>query len=171
MINPPVRPNPTVRSSYADSDNKRAGVADVDPQDSCDKDINCVQCSNDFLFSAVQQIDYKKKGYEHDPKRCPKCRGQVCDSFKDTGSCRFGDDCKFLHVSGSQPAAAGAPIQEESNKMNKYPCVFFDAGRCQRGDNCTFEHVKKEEGSRPNSTVHSIRFAEPSADDYVVYPM
>ena len=38
-----------------------------------------------------------KKGFENNPKRCAKCRGQVCDLFSSTGDCPYGVDCKFLH--------------------------------------------------------------------------
>ena len=69
-----------------------------------------------------------------------------------------------------QPAAAGAPIQWRDKQEEQYPCVLYPLGQdaaTERGDDCKFEHVEKGDNSRPASTVHSIRFVELSANNYV----
>jgi hypothetical protein len=139
-------------------------VSDTEPDVSFqDKTIKCIVCPENFLFSVKQQISYKEKGFEHDPRRCPKCRGQICDIFKSTGSCPYGDDCKFLH---SLEGAQGEQLT--STKKLKFPCKFFEAGRCERGDSCGFEHVA---GVKKEETVHAVRFGMPADDDFAVYPM
>jgi CxxC-x17-CxxC domain-containing protein len=37
--------------------------------------LNCVQCGNDFSFSAEDQQYHADRGYQ-DPKRCPTCRAE-----------------------------------------------------------------------------------------------
>ena len=42
-----------------------------------DKTLVCVQCGVEFLFSAGEQEFFHKKGFDHAPKRCRRCRGSV----------------------------------------------------------------------------------------------
>jgi CxxC-x17-CxxC domain-containing protein len=39
-----------------------------------DKTIKCVDCGNDFVFTAGEQEWYAEKGLTNEPKRCPDCR-------------------------------------------------------------------------------------------------
>lgn len=39
-----------------------------------DKELQCVECGETFIFSADEQSFFESKGYTHDPKRCPSCR-------------------------------------------------------------------------------------------------
>jgi hypothetical protein len=39
-----------------------------------DKTLVCVDCGEEFVFTVGEQEFYKEKGFENDPKRCPKCR-------------------------------------------------------------------------------------------------
>ncbi len=38
------------------------------------KTIVCVDCSNEFAFSAGEQKYYRDQGFTNQPKRCPNCR-------------------------------------------------------------------------------------------------
>lgn len=38
-----------------------------------DKNIVCVDCGNEFVFTGKDQTFYASKGFG-DPKRCPECR-------------------------------------------------------------------------------------------------
>ena len=38
-----------------------------------DRTLNCVECGNDFTFTADDQQYHAERGYQ-DPKRCPSCR-------------------------------------------------------------------------------------------------
>jgi len=38
-----------------------------------DRTLKCVECGNDFTFTADDQEFHSKKGYQ-EPKRCPNCR-------------------------------------------------------------------------------------------------
>ena len=39
-----------------------------------DKTLICKECGKEFVFSAKEQEFYKRKGLEHEPKRCKDCR-------------------------------------------------------------------------------------------------
>jgi hypothetical protein len=106
-----------------------------------DFNLHCKTCDSDFNFSVSQQQNYKTRGLDHLPGECPKCRGQLCNGFKETGECPYGDNCKFLHATEEQ----AAKIQEERSARRqrpKYPCRFFEAGRCDKGNQCQFSHEK-----------------------------
>jgi CxxC-x17-CxxC domain-containing protein len=38
-----------------------------------DRSLTCVECANEFVFSADDQAFHASRGYQ-DPKRCPSCR-------------------------------------------------------------------------------------------------
>ncbi len=40
-----------------------------------DRTLTCVQCGNDFTFTADDQQYHAERGYQ-DPKRCPTCRAE-----------------------------------------------------------------------------------------------
>jgi CxxC-x17-CxxC domain-containing protein len=40
-----------------------------------DRTLTCVQCGNDFTFSADDPQYHAERGYQ-DPKRCPTCRAE-----------------------------------------------------------------------------------------------
>ena len=39
-----------------------------------DKTLKCVECGNEFVFSASEQEFYAEKGFTNEPKRCSACR-------------------------------------------------------------------------------------------------
>ncbi len=39
-----------------------------------DKTIACVDCNQDFIFSAGEQEFYAQRGLTNEPRRCPDCR-------------------------------------------------------------------------------------------------
>ena len=39
-----------------------------------DKTLKCVECGEEFVFTASEQEFYAEKGFTNEPKRCPKCR-------------------------------------------------------------------------------------------------
>ena len=54
-----------------------------------------------------------------------------CYEFRESGSCKFGDNCRFSHSSGADVARSGsAGICYQ----------FKNAGNCTYGSNCRFSH-------------------------------
>lgn len=41
-----------------------------------DKTLVCRDCGAQFVFSAGEQEFYQQKGFQHEPSRCPECRGK-----------------------------------------------------------------------------------------------
>ncbi len=39
-----------------------------------DKNLVCVDCGKEFIFTEGEQQFYAEKGFENEPKRCPECR-------------------------------------------------------------------------------------------------
>ena len=39
-----------------------------------DKTLVCQECHEEFVFTAGEQEFYASRGFENEPKRCPKCR-------------------------------------------------------------------------------------------------
>ena len=39
-----------------------------------DKTIKCMDCGEEFLFTANEQKFYQEKGFTNEPKRCKVCR-------------------------------------------------------------------------------------------------
>lgn len=53
-----------------------------------DKTITCVDCGEEFVFTARDQEFYAEKGFNNEPKRCKACR----DKKKAEKNTRFSDE-------------------------------------------------------------------------------
>ncbi|HUF04067.1 MAG TPA: zinc-ribbon domain containing protein [Aridibacter sp.] len=45
-----------------------------DENDFEDKEIDCVDCGNPFVWTAGEQLFFRDKGLKHPPKRCKPCK-------------------------------------------------------------------------------------------------
>lgn len=91
-------------------------------------------------------------------------RVQVCRQFRDSGSCRFGNKCRFSHDSPdsnsrgaspgpSSPVAPRSPTRTRNNvpaqggggdHAPRNVCDFYwNVGKCNRGFDCTYRHEQK----------------------------
>jgi CxxC-x17-CxxC domain-containing protein len=41
-----------------------------------DKTLKCVDCGNDFIFTAGEQLFFHDKQFKNEPKRCKGCKSQ-----------------------------------------------------------------------------------------------
>jgi CxxC-x17-CxxC domain-containing protein len=41
-----------------------------------DRTLRCVECGEDLMFSADEQIFFIEKQFQHDPKHCKKCKAR-----------------------------------------------------------------------------------------------
>jgi hypothetical protein len=79
----------------------------------------------------------------------------ACHKFSRTGSCSFGDRCKFRHIQATatephQQIVATAPPNFQARNLAEHPtvpCTFFvQKGTCKYGDSCKY--------------IHDIRYAQ-----------
>jgi hypothetical protein len=98
------------------------------PRSSSYVECQCDKCSKTFNPSSNQIMKHKEEGHDL-PGRCPKCKGQVCDNFKENGKCSYGDGCRFLHPDEFKPISkpGGAPAIE-AKKEHVYSASMM-AGR------------------------------------------
>jgi CxxC-x17-CxxC domain-containing protein len=55
-----------------------------------DKTLKCVDCGNEFVFTAGEQDFYAQKGFTNAPTRCPNCRAARKASREGGGSYSSG---------------------------------------------------------------------------------
>jgi len=55
-----------------------------------DKNLNCEDCSEEFVFSSDEQAFYNERGFENEPKRCKPCRQKKKASRQGHGGGRGG---------------------------------------------------------------------------------
>ncbi len=53
-----------------------------------DKTLKCMDCGNDFVFTAGEQIFYADKGFKNEPKRCKNCKAKRGQSHGNSGHSR-----------------------------------------------------------------------------------
>ena len=50
-----------------------------------DKTLKCVDCGNDFIFTAGEQLFFHDKQFKNEPKRCKNCKAQRAASMGHKG--------------------------------------------------------------------------------------
>lgn len=65
-----------------------------------DKTLVCVDCGQEFVFTAAEQDFYEEKGFTNEPKRCKSCRdarknnGRPQREMYDAVCAECGKNCK-----------------------------------------------------------------------------
>ena len=50
-----------------------------------DKSLKCVDCGQDFIFTAGEQLFFHDKQFKNEPKRCKNCKAQRAASHGNSG--------------------------------------------------------------------------------------
>ena len=80
-------------------------------------------------------------------KRESAPRDNSCYSFAQSGSCKFGDQCRFTHGDNKSGAASGAsrPRGRRPLASKSQLCFSFSESQtCQYGDACRFAHGEND---------------------------
>ena len=49
-----------------------------------DKVLRCIDCEEEFIFTAGEQLFFADKGLKNDPKRCKPCKSKKNDRMPST---------------------------------------------------------------------------------------
>lgn len=69
---------------------------------------------------------------------------EICRSFKEKGSCLYGDHCQFAHGKDEM-----RDVGEQSKYKTKRCQKFWNAGYCAYGPRCNFLHYEEEDQVKP----------------------
>jgi hypothetical protein len=110
--------------SFLPKRNNEGTFEDKTTSDLKDQKLTCKDCKKEFTDSIDDQAHRARKGWNQRPARCPPCKviylaklakdPQPCSDFK-SGSCSFGDRCRYLHVEDKTPAAHCAEYLSSSD--------------------------------------------------------
>ena len=111
----------------------------------------------DVLISLLKDI----QGQISDKKMPTKGTSMECYAFTKTGTCRFGDKCKFEHsggTSGPSPYPTSPPKRprQDSPAPKSRDCFGFQEGYCRKGDQCTYAHNKSTASSNTSRPQRPI---------------
>jgi len=69
--------------------------------DFADKELKCIDCGAEFVFTAGEQLLFRDKQFKNDPKHCNQCRAKRMDFVDREVTCI---DCgaKFVFTTGEQ---------------------------------------------------------------------
>lgn len=112
-----------------------------------DKNINCADCGQEFVFTASEQAFYAEKGFTDAPKRCKSCR-QARKAQRNTGS--YGDGGYSGGGGGGGGYGGGSSYGDSYGGGRSYdrpPRQLYDAtcAECGRTAQVPFQPT----GSRP----------------------
>lgn len=91
---------------------------------------------------------------------------ELCRSFEETGSCRYGTKCQFAHGKGEL-----RPILRHPKYKTEICKTFFSSGSCPYGKRCRFIHstlplanesASPVRGNMPNGMQHPVNQNHPS---------
>ena len=99
---------------------KLRGEVDKLEEEGKDMELTCKDCTKTFTHSIEQQIRFKSRGWTNLPGKCSGCTDKglqdtprPCFGFDTTGTCRFGDTCKFVHGGDGKTSSHNISMQQD----------------------------------------------------------
>jgi CxxC-x17-CxxC domain-containing protein len=96
-----------------------------------DRPLQCLDCKNEFIFTAGEQEFYERKGFKEIPKRCKPCR--------DARKTRRGDSGAHSSGNGNGNGYANGNGNGNGNSANGYGNGEHNGSRAPRGDREMFD--------------------------------
>jgi len=90
-------------------------------------------------YGSVGDDEIRDYRYESNPRS--QERDDACFDFRDTGSCRYGDECRFRHGADDSRDLALLRRPRRPKKSNGVCYAFRETGECEYGDRCRFSHI------------------------------
>ena len=95
-----------------------------------DKVLKCAECSQEFVFTAGEQMFFADKGFKNEPKRCKDCKAKRAETVGPGAT-------NFQRAKPKRPArSAGRKPQFLSARRRDVPCsaanVSSSGGRWAR---------------------------------------
>ena len=96
-----------------------------------DRTITCLDCGQEFSFTAGEQEFYAQRGFSEPPKRCPSCRAiRKAQRSRVSSSFEGGSDpgrWAAPAYDGYSSAYAGAPAGYDGGSRERRPRELFEA--------------------------------------------
>lgn len=92
-----------------------------------DKTLACVDCGNQFVFTAGEQEFYAQKGFTNAPTRCPACRA-ARKAQRESGGSYGGERQMYPAVCAQCGKETEVPFQPRGDK----PVYCSDCYKAQR---------------------------------------
>ena len=90
-----------------------------------DRQLTCVDCGAEFVFTADDQEFHASRGFTNEPKRCPDCRRARKSARGDTGG-SYGGGGGGGYGGGSSYGGGGG---YSSGPRQMYPATCANCGR------------------------------------------
>ncbi len=90
-----------------------------------DRSLKCVNCGEDFVFSAGEQLFFREKQFQNEPKRCAKCkakrdhRPQRVETTVTCSECGASTTVPFKPHKGGQPVLCRGCFQANKSRQNQ----------------------------------------------------
>ena len=108
--------------------------------------------------------DIQRKGFDT-PKKCQQCRNsdKSCDAFTATGTCPFGERCKYKHDGQDSTVGAASAGRYSGKRAHdmlpgsiKTECRNIANNTCHLLDNCPFTHPGREKEQKLQARVYEL---------------
>ena len=76
-----------------------------------DRILNCIDCGEDFVFSAGEQQFFADKHFVNDPKRCKTCKAKRTSGMITRGPVQRRETIAVCHQCGRQTTVPFRPTQ------------------------------------------------------------
>ena len=103
-----------------------------------DRAIVCLDCGQEFTFTAGEQEFYEQRGFTEAPKRCPACRAvrkaqRQGSGYSNGPSAGYGSSFGgYAAASYSSDLATGPSHNGERREREMFEAVCADCGRTAR---------------------------------------
>lgn len=91
-----------------------------------DKQLQCFDCGNTFIFTAGEQEFFAKKGFTNEPKRCQDCKAKKKAHTKENDP-------------GVEMTARRSKFRAQNGAIQKYPAV---CSRCGKDFDAPFQPIE-----------------------------